>query len=154
MTRMNSLRLLLILLAGWVSAAGASPASPGGAWTESVFYRFQGAPDGAQPLAALIADAAGNLYGTTSIGGSGNCNATQAGGCGTVFELLRPSAPNSIWPEVVLYNFLGVPSSNGPGDVAQPNGITFNRPEISTAWPMMAVIAAFRNPGLLRRRRI
>ena len=41
------------------------------AWTESVLYTFESPKNGAQPMANLIADAAGNLYTTTSIGGTG-----------------------------------------------------------------------------------
>jgi uncharacterized repeat protein (TIGR03803 family) len=39
--------------------------------------------DGAGPTASLIFDASGNLYGTTSEGGTGTCKY----GCGTVFEI-------------------------------------------------------------------
>lgn len=36
--------------------------------------------------ASLVMDAAGNLYGTTSLGGTGaGCN---GGGCGVVFEIM------------------------------------------------------------------
>src|SRR3982074_1559719 len=39
---------------------------------ETVLYRFNGGTDGAHPVAALIRDAAGNLYGTTTVGGTSN----------------------------------------------------------------------------------
>jgi uncharacterized repeat protein (TIGR03803 family) len=52
--------------------------SPSG-WTENALYSFTGGNDGATPIGGLVFDNAGNLYGTTSTGGS-------AGG-GTVFEL-------------------------------------------------------------------
>jgi hypothetical protein len=39
--------------------------------TETVLYRFNGPPDGAGPLGALLLDTAGNLYGTTTWGGTG-----------------------------------------------------------------------------------
>ena len=42
-----------------------------GKWNETVLYSFTGGSDGADPLAGLVFDAAGNLYGTT--GGFGNC---------------------------------------------------------------------------------
>ena len=45
-------------------------------------YKFKGCPDGRDPLAGLIFDQAGNLYGTTELGGSGDYNDS-----GTVFKL-------------------------------------------------------------------
>jgi uncharacterized repeat protein (TIGR03803 family) len=56
---------------------------------ESVLHSFKGVGDGTNTLASLIRDAAGNLYGTASGGGSfrGPC---AGSGCGTVFRL----APN------------------------------------------------------------
>jgi uncharacterized repeat protein (TIGR03803 family) len=59
----------------------APPASPGGAWTETVLHRFTGGDDGADPVAGLVISRNGALYGTTSGGG--------ASGAGTVF-VLRP----------------------------------------------------------------
>jgi uncharacterized repeat protein (TIGR03803 family) len=51
----------------------------GGGWTATVLYTFSGGSDGGAPLAGLIQDGAGNLYGTTSAGG--------AYGYGVVFKL-------------------------------------------------------------------
>ncbi len=42
----------------------------GGNWTETILYNFGGGADGALPCAAMIADANGNLYGTTFMGGT------------------------------------------------------------------------------------
>jgi uncharacterized repeat protein (TIGR03803 family) len=72
--------------------------TPGGGWTEQVLYSFCHdffCTDGEAPYAGLIFDAAGNLYGTTELGGT---NIT-----GTVFEL-TPAAGGG-WTEQVLYNF-------------------------------------------------
>lgn len=59
-----------------------------GALAQSKFktlHKFTGT-DGSSPTAVLVFDAAGNLYGTTWSGGSGQCD-IGAAGCGTVFEL-------------------------------------------------------------------
>jgi len=53
--------------------------------TETVLYRFTGKTDGAFPVANLLLDAQGNLYGTTEFGGDSSCNG--GGGCGVVFRL-------------------------------------------------------------------
>jgi len=66
--------------------------SPSG-WTENDIYSFTGASDGSYPYAGLIFDQAGNLYGTTRIGGANND--------GTVFEL-TPS--NGSWTFHVIYD--------------------------------------------------
>ena len=74
----------------------------GGAYTESVLYRFRGGRDGAGPKAGLIMDRAGNLYGTTvGGGGSSKCD----GGCGTVFKLTPDGSGG--YSESVLYRFTG-----------------------------------------------
>ena len=84
-------------------AASAQTASS--AYTESVLYGFSGfcAPpactngtNGTSPAAGLIADASGNLYGTTSEGGTGING-------GTVFQL-TPNGDGG-YSESVLYSF-------------------------------------------------
>ncbi len=73
---------------------------PAGNFT--VLHSFTGGSDGTQPLAALIFDQAGNLYGTTEEGGSGTCTVINGvSGCGTVFKL-DPSGN-----ETVLHTFTG-----------------------------------------------
>jgi uncharacterized repeat protein (TIGR03803 family) len=75
---------------------------------ERVIYAFQGGTDGANPQAGLITDKAGNLYGTTSSGGTGNCgNFDPPLTCGTVFELVAPTKAGGAWTENVLYRFQG-----------------------------------------------
>ncbi len=79
-----------------------------GNYTESVIYNFAGGTDGRNPDDGLIADTAGNYYGTTASGG-GSTNCTN--GCGTVFEL----SPNgSGWTEKVLYRFQGPNDGENP----------------------------------------
>lgn len=72
----------------------------GSGWTENVIYTFTGGGDGANPAGGLIFDQAGNLYGTTSQGGSG--------GGGTAFEL---SPSNGAWSFNTLFSF---PGETGP----------------------------------------
>jgi uncharacterized repeat protein (TIGR03803 family) len=57
------------------------------AWAFTALYDFTGATDGSGPAANLIFDGAGNLYGTTQYGGSGQ--ACGNSGCGTVFEVTQ-----------------------------------------------------------------
>jgi len=68
--------------------------SSGSGWTESVIYNLTGAADGVRPLGGVIFDTSGNLYATTSNGGSGNG--------GTVFELI-PSGGS--WNFNLIYSF-------------------------------------------------
>jgi len=77
-------------------------APSGGSWTESAIYLFTGAADGANPYNSVIFDAAGNLYGTTFLGGSGY---------GTVFQL-KPSG--SGWTQNTLYTFQNSTDGGNP----------------------------------------
>jgi uncharacterized repeat protein (TIGR03803 family) len=80
--------------------------------TQTTLYTFTGYGDGGQPEGGLIADADGNLYGTTAGGG--------AYYDGTVFEL-SPNG-NGRWTETVLYSFAG----GDAGDGSTPLGIVFD----------------------------
>ena len=73
----------------------------GSGWTKNVLHRFTGG-DGADPTGGLIFDQAGNLYGTTFLGGDPNC--PPFGGCGVVFQL---SPSGSSWTEQILHAFTG-----------------------------------------------
>jgi hypothetical protein len=85
------------------------PARKGDAWTETVIYQFKGksSNDASVPTSGLMIDAAGNLYGVTAYGGSGDCVllGTNAG-CGTVYELTPPTQKGGAWTETLLYSFL------------------------------------------------
>jgi uncharacterized repeat protein (TIGR03803 family) len=72
----------------------------GGGWSEQVLYSFTGGNDGGQPVAGVIFDNAGNLYGATASWGSG--------GGGTVFKL-TPSGGS--WTYSVLTSLTG---ADGP----------------------------------------
>ena len=73
----------------------------GGNWSEQVLHSFGNGTDGATPFAGLVMDAAGNLYGTTWLGGANLCDGA---GCGTVFKLSPTGGGN--WSEQVIHNFI------------------------------------------------
>lgn len=54
-------------------------------WSETELHSFAGGTDGIAPIASLISDAAGNLYGTTLGGGNKLCQYSE--GCGVVFRV-------------------------------------------------------------------
>jgi len=62
----------------------------------TTLYAFKGTPDAGSPYGGLVADASGNLYGTTYYGG--------ANGLGSIFELVKKGNGFS---ERVLYSFKG-----------------------------------------------
>jgi uncharacterized repeat protein (TIGR03803 family) len=68
---------------------------------QSVLYSFAGTPDGEDPEAGLVRDAADNLYGTTVYGGT-------AGGFGTVFKLDKTGKLT------LLHSFAGTPDGEDP----------------------------------------
>ena len=83
---------------------------------EKLLYAFTGgnigSNDGGAPDGTLAADASGNFYGTTAVGGgNANCGAQGTTGCGTVFELT--SGGN----EIILHTF-----SDPRSDGAYPGG--------------------------------
>jgi uncharacterized repeat protein (TIGR03803 family) len=82
----------------------------GSKWKEKMIYNFCSrnyCADGASPLAGLVMDDRGVLYGTTTAGGAG-CSPP---GCGVVFKLART---RSGWRETVLHRFRGG-SADGAG---------------------------------------
>jgi uncharacterized repeat protein (TIGR03803 family) len=85
-----------------------SPNGSGG-FTETILYNFTGQGDGGYPAAPLTMDAAGNLYGTTSL--------SNVDTHSTVFEL---SPTGTRWKETILYTFAGA------SDGSYPSGVVFD----------------------------
>jgi uncharacterized repeat protein (TIGR03803 family) len=84
-------------------------------WTEKLIHVFAGAPDdGSTPMAGLVLDGAGNLYGTTTRGGNSEAYWCFEG-CGIVFEL--SPGQGDTWEERILYNFTGALDGLGPQGV-------------------------------------
>jgi uncharacterized repeat protein (TIGR03803 family) len=73
---------------------------------ETVLHRFSGKSDGSSPVGDLVLDPAGNIYGTTELGGSFVCRAQF--GCGVVFKLDKTGK------ETVLHTFTGKSAGAGP----------------------------------------
>lgn len=129
------------------------PATAAGAWTEQVLYSFRTGTDGAKPVAGVSFDTAGNLYGTTSAGGTY--------GHGTVFQL-TPSTTG--WRETILHSFAmqsdgGVPyagvvvdssgnvygaATEGGGGGSNGGGTVFELTPSSLGWSFKVL---YRLPG-------
>jgi uncharacterized repeat protein (TIGR03803 family) len=73
---------------------------------ETVLYNFKGGSDGSNPAAGLIQDSMGNLYGTTSYGGTADH--------GVVFKLSKTGK------ETALYSFC---SQSGCADGDRPSAV-------------------------------
>jgi len=76
----------------------------GGKWKLATLYAFKGQPNAGFPYGGLIADASGNLYGTTYYRGKN--------GVGSVFELVLAS--NGQYRESLLYSFKATNDGNSP----------------------------------------
>jgi uncharacterized repeat protein (TIGR03803 family) len=83
---------MAITLAALTGGAVAAP-------VETVLYSFKGSSnDGREPLAGLIFDKQGALYGTTASTGTN---------FGTVFKLAPPAKGQTAWTPTVLFRFTG-----------------------------------------------
>jgi uncharacterized repeat protein (TIGR03803 family) len=85
-----------------------SPNGSGG-FAETIIYNFNFQDTGASPFSPLSVDAKGNLFGSTSTGGTFNT--------GAIFEL---SQSGGKWSETVLYSFGVSP------DGWRPSGVVFD----------------------------
>ena len=93
-----AMKLVLTVLMGCVAAAGQ---------TLTTLYNFGSSPqDGADPLAGVVFDQAGNLVGAAAIG-SGPVR-------GTIFQLSPPATPGSPWTEATLKRFRNNPDGAFP----------------------------------------
>jgi uncharacterized repeat protein (TIGR03803 family) len=111
-SRMNSLRIHLLAVVTILIVA-VMATTPAIAQQEKVLHTFSfTTTDAATPWSGLIFDKAGNLFGTSSAGGTSNS--------GTVYEL-TPTASGA-WRERVLHSF----SSDGVDGTAIYNNVTLD----------------------------
>ncbi len=82
-----------------------------GTWTEKVLHSFDG-NDGLNPVAGMVFDKSGNLYGTTLYGGDF--------GYGNIFQLIPDG--NGNWTEATLYSLAG----NGTDGSYPYSGVVFD----------------------------
>lgn len=74
------------------------PAKGKTAWSLTILHRFNGM-DGAEPIANLAFDSAGNIFGTTTKGGTADS--------GVVFKLSPPAVGETAWSYGVVHRFKG-----------------------------------------------
>jgi uncharacterized repeat protein (TIGR03803 family) len=86
--------------------------------TEITLHSF-GPAEGQNPVGNMTLDAAGNLYGTTTIGPAGYVGQF---GCGVAYQLVPPGAAGGSWTENILYTFTG-----GADGCNSYSGLTFDR---------------------------
>lgn len=92
--------------------------SPAGtSWNETILLTFDGAALGGIPYSGVTLDAAGNLYGTTSVGGP-----SQQQEFGLVYKLSPGSG--GTWMETILHNFTGDNTGDGETPYA---GVIFDK---------------------------
>jgi uncharacterized repeat protein (TIGR03803 family) len=96
-----------------------APKSRNGVWEYHLLYTLNGGGSEGVSIEGIALDAEGNIYGATELGGDMSC---EQEGCGTVFELKRPTKNGGKWRLSVLYTFTG--SSTGGEPVA---GVTLDQ---------------------------
>ncbi len=94
---------------------------PTGAY--KALYSFTGGADGGVPWGGLTLGPDGNLYGTTSVGGS---NCTASGGCGTIFSFTTAGKLTT------LYSFAGSGQGNSPESnlTLSTNGLLYGTTQV------------------------
>jgi uncharacterized repeat protein (TIGR03803 family) len=92
-----------------------------GDWQYDVLYTFSN-DSGGIFVDGIALDAKGDIYGTTEYGGDLSCG--DGIGCGTVFELQRPTKRGGQWVHSVLYMF----GQGGNEDAVEPfGGVTLDQ---------------------------
>ena len=88
------------------------------AWKEQILWNFTGGADGAAPLAPVILDNTGALYGTAAFGGNPGGLCAGLNGCGTIYKL---SLQGGVWTQTTLWDFSGPDGASPTGALAPDN---------------------------------
>lgn len=111
----DNLFLATTYVSGSNDGAVVELANNNGSYSLQTLYSFTGGADGSYPQTPLVFDASGNLYGTTSYGGS----VSGSSGAGTVFALVPGSGGYQL---KTLYTFNGTTDGGSP-----ESGILFDQ---------------------------
>ena len=103
----------------------AKPTGNSRVWRETALYRFADGSDGAGPMAGVIFDSEGVLYGTSA-------EATNRNATGNVFRMRPPTKRGKPWAFSVLYTFQGAPDGAYPaaGLVLGQGGTLFSTTQL------------------------
>lgn len=121
---MSSLRTPIVrtalsfLIAGLLPAIAGPTSAPASELT--TLYSFTGGADGGNPEGELTFGPDGNLYGTTSNGGTADL--------GTVFRLIPPQPGHRLWKHNVLFSFTEAAAGTAnsvSGVIADANGTLY-----------------------------
>jgi uncharacterized repeat protein (TIGR03803 family) len=102
---------------------------------ETVLHTFTGNPDGRKPFAPLTLDSSGNLYGTTSEGGS--CT-VYINGCGILFELKTTGGK-----EEMRFSFSGTNGENPQAGLLLSGGVLYGTAELSSQSGVEGLVFSF-----------
>jgi uncharacterized repeat protein (TIGR03803 family) len=93
---------------GLVAALLLATAAIAAGQTEYILHAFQAGNDGYFPETyPVVLDSAGNVYGTTTYGGGGNCTFDVYTGCGMIYQLTPAAQPGGAWTENIVWQFQG-----------------------------------------------
>jgi len=100
------------------------PSQPGGVWTETVLYNFQGNSDGCSPLGTLVVDSHGNIYGATGGGGSlASLPPPKGNDTGGIFQMAPPTSKGGSWTESFTQSLGGGIYPGGPLTIDQQGNL-------------------------------
>lgn len=90
---------------------------PGGSWTQNVLFNFSGGRDGGNPVAGVIINNMGRIFGATSTGGPG-----RPFPGGVIFRLNPPVNQGDPWTETLLHAFGGPDGFRSLSQLVPKNG--------------------------------